>query len=267
MAAQRSHGSRLQRFLRGSLARPAIGGGGVAAFLVAWEVIGVNDIIRSDLISHPTEIVSATAGLAASGELWANVSVSLQAFAAGFAPAVVIGIALGVLLALNRTLRELVDPLFAALYSAPIIAFVPIVVVWFGVGMASKIAMVFLSGVISIIINTITGVQEAYEPAVRALRAFGASRWQVITKAVLPGALPAVMAGIRLGVGRGIVSLVAAEMYVSVLGLGRLIQVYSTSNRAAEIFVCVVLVSAFGLACVTLLRWLEQVLAAWKEGV
>lgn len=255
---------RLQRFVGSRLARPVFGGASVAAFLVAWELVGANNVIRSDLISYPTEIVSATAKLAASGELWANVNVSLQAFAAGFGPAVVVGIALGVLLALNRTLRELVDPLFAALYSAPLIAFVPIAVVWFGVGLASKIAMVFLTGLISIVINTMTGVQEAYEPAVRALRAFGATRWQVIWKAVLPGALPAVMAGIRLGVGRGIVSLVAAEMYVSMFGLGRLIQVYSTSNRSAEIYVCVVLVAAFGLLCVTLLRWLENVLAPWR---
>ncbi len=126
--------------------------------------------------------------------------------------------------------------------------------------------MVFLAAVIPIIINTTTGVNEVSEAWIRAVRAFGAGRRQVIVKAILPGALPAVMAGIRLGVGRAIVSLVAAEMYVSILGIGRLIQVYSNGGRAAAIFVLVGIVSTFGLVCVNALRVLEHRLAPWRGG-
>jgi NitT/TauT family transport system permease protein len=124
--------------------------------------------------------------------------------------------------------------------------------------------MVFLSAVIPIVINTTTGILEVQESWVRACRAFGATRHQVIAKAILPGALPTIMAGVRLSIGRAIVGLVAAEMYVSVKGIGRLIQVYSTSDRAAEIFVLVIVVSSFGLLLVTLLRWLEEWLAPWS---
>jgi sulfonate transport system permease protein len=245
--------------------RPAIGTLAVALFLVLWQIVGAKEIIRSDLVSYPTEIASALVAMIVSGELGANVAASLAEFVEGFVPAVLLGIALGVAFALSRRLRLLVAPIFAALYSAPMIAFVPVIVVWFGVGPDSKIAMVFLAAVIPIIINTIAGVNEVSPSWIRAVRAFGAGRGQTIVKAILPGALPTMMAGIRLGVGRAIVSLVAAEMYVSLLGIGRLIQVYSNSGRATEIFVLVLVVSSFGLVCVNGLRALERWLAPWQE--
>lgn len=246
--------------------RPLVGALAVGAFLAAWQIIGSNEIIRSDLISYPSEIVAALGEMVGSGELGANLAVTLIEFIEGFIPACILGIAAGLAFALCRRLRYLVAPLFAALYSAPMIAFVPIIVVWFGVGRDSKVAMVFLAAVIPIIINTTTGVNEVSEAWIRAVRAFGAGRRQVIVKAILPGALPAMMAGIRLGVGRAIVSLVAAEMYVSILGIGRLIQVYSNSGRAAAIFVLVGIVSTFGLVCVNALRALEHRLAPWRGG-
>jgi ABC-type nitrate/sulfonate/bicarbonate transport system permease component len=123
---------------------------------------------------------------------------------------------------------------------------------------------VFLAAVIPIVINTMTGITQVQESWIRACRAFGASRPQVIAKAVLPGALPSVMVGVRLSVGRAIVGLVAAEMYVSVRGIGRLIQVYSTSERAANIFVLVAVVSGFGFLLVTGLRRIEGLMAPWS---
>lgn len=246
--------------------RPLIGVLAVAAFLAAWQIVGSREIIRSDLISYPSEVVATFIEMSRSGELGANVAVTLIEFVEGFIPACLFGIAAGLALALNRRLRYLVAPLFAALYSAPMIAFVPVIVVWFGVGRDSKIAMVFLAAVIPIIINTATGVNEVSEAWIRAVRAFGAGRRQIIAKAILPGAFPAVMAGIRLGIGRSIVSLVAAEMYVSIFGIGRLIQVYSNSGRAAPIFVLVGIISTFGLVCVNALRALEARLAPWRGG-
>lgn len=246
--------------------RPVIGVFAVAAFLAAWQIVGSQEVIRSDLISYPSEIAATFIAMARSGELGANIAVTLLEFIEGFLPACLFGVVAGLALALNRRLRYLVAPLFAALYSAPMIAFVPVIVVWFGVGRDSKIAMVFLAAVIPIIINTATGVNETSEAWIRAVRAFGASRRQIIAKAILPGAFAAVMAGIRLGVGRAIVSLVAAEMYVSIFGIGRLIQVYSNSGNAAPIFVLVVIISSFGLICISVLRALEQRLAPWRGG-
>jgi NitT/TauT family transport system permease protein len=245
-------------------ARTVVGFVAVVLFLIAWQIIGANDLIRSDLISYPSEIAATLLQMTASGELGSNVSVSLQEFIQGFLPAIGIGIAAGTAFALSRRLHYLFEPLIVALNTSPIIAFVPIVVVWFGVGTQSKAIMVFLAAVIPIVINTMAGIGQVHESWIRACRAFGASRSQVILKATLPGALPSVMVGVRLAVGRAIVGLIAAEMYVSVRGVGRLIQVYSSSDRAAEIFVLVAVVASFGFLLVSLLRRIESLIAPWS---
>jgi ABC-type nitrate/sulfonate/bicarbonate transport system permease component len=245
-------------------ARAVVGLVAVALFLIAWQIVGGNDIIRSDLISYPSEVAATFIQMCASGELGSNVAVSLQEFVQGFVPAIALGIAAGTAFALSRRLHYLFEPLIVALNTSPIIAFVPVVVVWFGVGTQSKAIMVFLAAVVPIVINTMTGIAQVHESWIRACRAFGASQSQVILKATLPGALPSVMVGVRLAVGRAIVGLIAAEMYVSVRGVGRLIQVYSSSERAAEIFVLVAVVASFGFVLVTVLRRIEGWLAPWS---
>jgi ABC-type nitrate/sulfonate/bicarbonate transport system permease component len=258
-------GPSLKSLLAHPQARLLVGLAAVLLFLIAWQIVGAGEIVRSDLISYPTEIIRTFFSMAASGELTTNAAVSLQEFVQGFVPAVLVGVAIGTGFALSRRLRAMFEPLVIALNTSPIIAFVPIVVVWFGVGLQSKSVMVFLASVIPVIINTTTGIGEVNEAWIRACRAFGARRRQVVMKAILPGALPSLMAGIRLSVGRAVVALIAAEMYVSVRGIGRLIQVYSTSDRAAEIFVLVAIVSSFGFLLVTLLRRVEDWLAPWKR--
>ena len=245
--------------------RTIIGTISVVLFVVIWQIVGQREIVRSDLISYPTEVVQTFIRLCASGELGSNVLVTLNEFVQGFVPAVVAGIAIGVVLALSRPTRELLDPLLIAMYQAPTIAFIPILVVWFGVGDVSKIVIVFISAIFPVMINTRTGVEGVAEPWLRAVRAFGASPWQVVTKAILPGSLAPIMAGVRLGLGRAIVGLIAAEMYVSLAGLGKMIQNYSSAARASEIIVIVAAIAGFGFLCVTLFRSLESRLGAWQS--
>jgi ABC-type nitrate/sulfonate/bicarbonate transport system permease component len=114
-------------------------------------------------------------------------------------------------------------------------------------------------------INTRVGVSEIAEPWLRAVRSFGAGQMQIVTKAILPGSMPAIMAGIRLGLGRAIVGLIAGEMYVSISGIGRMIQVYSSASRSSEIIVLVVVIAVFGYSCVTLLRSLENRMGTWRS--
>lgn len=245
--------------------RTVVGTISVLLFLVVWQIVGQRNIVRSDLISYPTEVAATFVHLIATGELGSNVLVTLNEFVQGFIPAVAAGIACGVLLSLVRPLRELLDPLLVASYAAPTIAFIPILVVWFGVGERSKIVIVFISAIFPVIINTRAGVAEVAEPWLRAVRSFGASPWQVVTKAILPGSLAAIMAGIRLGLGRAIVGLIAAEMYVSFAGLGHMIQTYSSAARASDIIVLVALIAAFGFLCVTLFRRIENRLGTWQS--
>lgn len=244
--------------------RARIGTAAVLLFLVVWQIVGSTNLIPSELISYPSEVVGSFISMTASGELVTNSMLSLAEFIKGFVPAVVVGILFGLALSLIPVVRALFDPLLTAIYTAPRIAFIPIIVVWFGIGQESKEVMVFLSTVFPVLINTVTGVDEVAESWTRAVRAFGGSQRQVITKAILPGALPAIMAGVRLGLGRGIVGLIAAEMYVSVAGIGHLVQVYSSAGRAAQLIVLVTVIAAFGFFCVSLLRWFEERLGPWR---
>jgi sulfonate transport system permease protein len=230
-----------------------------------WQLVGARNLISADLISYPTQVVSTAAQMAASGELGSNALVSLQEFLYGFVPAVALGIALGLAMGQFRRVRYLLDPLIMAFYTAPRIALIPVLVIWFGVGIESKVAVVFLGAIFPVIVNTMAGVQQIDPLWVRAVRSFGASEWQVVTKVVLPGALPAVMAGVRLGLGRAIIGVVVGEMYVAVAGVGRLVQVYSGAGRAAELIVLVVLIAAFGFACITGLRLIEERIAPWRR--
>jgi len=208
--------------------------------------------------------VTTTVAMALSGELAKNGAVSLLEFVEGFVPAVVLGIAFGLALSLSRRLRYLFDPLLGALYTAPRVALIPIFVIWFGVGPQSKVFIVFISTIFPVLINTLTGIEGVDPTWIRAVRAFGANQLQVARKAILPGALPTIMAGVRLGLGRAIVGLIAGEMYVSLAGIGRLVQVYSSAGRAAQIIVLVTLISVFGFACIALLRWFEERVAPWR---
>jgi ABC-type nitrate/sulfonate/bicarbonate transport system permease component len=263
-APPRPAGTRLSLALRRHR-RGLLGSASVVIFLVVWQLVGARNLISADLISYPTQVVSTAAQMAASGELGSNALVSLQEFLYGFVPAVALGIALGLAMGQFRRVRYLLDPLIMAFYTAPRIALIPVLVIWFGVGIESKVAVVFLGAILPVIVNTMAGVQQIDPLWVRAVRSFGASEWQVVTKVVLPGALPAVMAGVRLGLGRAIIGVVVGEMYVAVAGVGRLVQVYSGAGRAAELIVLVVLIAAFGFACITGLRLIEERIAPWRR--
>lgn len=245
--------------------RTLTGGLAVALFLAVWQLVGSWNLVRANLISYPTQILAVGASLVASGELGRHALVSLQEFVYGFAPAVAVGILLGLAMGQFRRLRYLLDPLVMALYTAPRIALIPILVVWFGVGMESKVAVVFLGAVFPILVNTLAGVQQIDPLWVRAARAFGANRLQVIASVVLPGALPAVMAGLRLGLGRALLGVIVGEMYVSVAGMGQLIQVYGSAGRAAELIVLATIIAGFGLLCITALRRVEERIGPWRR--
>jgi NitT/TauT family transport system permease protein len=243
--------------------RLVIGTLSVGLFLIVWQIAGSNEIVRSSLISYPTQILGAFADFVRSGELASNALVTLREFAEGFAAAVAGGVAIGLVFALNRPLRYLIEPLFVALNMAPMVAFVPLLIVLCGIDEFSKVVTVFLSAFIPIAINTTTGITQVHESWVRALRALGARKHEIVLKAMLPGALPAILTGIRLGIGRGIVVLIAAEMTVSLHGIGRLIQVYGSGENVAKIFVLVAVVAGFGFCAASALGLLEQRVASW----
>jgi ABC-type nitrate/sulfonate/bicarbonate transport system permease component len=237
----------------------------LAVALGAWQAAGGHGGPLADLLASPVAVVRAGAGLAASGELALHGWASLRALAAGFALGAVAGVGLGLVMGRSRRLRALLDPVVMVFNVTPRIALLPILVVWLGVATASKVAAVCLAAVFPVLINAQAGAQHVEARWIHATRAFGARRWQVVSKVVLPATVPAILAGLRLGLGRAVVTVVVAEMYVALAGMGQLLQLYAHAGRTAEMMAVALLVSGCGGLGVLGLQRLEARLTPWRQ--
>jgi ABC-type nitrate/sulfonate/bicarbonate transport system permease component len=240
-----------------------VGAVAVAVFLIAWQLYGAST--NPIFLATPSAVAAAFVELIQSGELWAAILKSLQGLAIGFALAIVAGILLGILMGRYRTVNAIFDPFVTLLYATPIVALIPLIMLWFGLNLEAKVVIIFESCFFPIVINTLAGVRNVSRSMVDVARAYGASDRQVMTKVVLPSSVPFVMAGIRLAVGRGVVGMVVAEFFTALSGLGSMIIVYQNSFATAKLFVPVITISVMGLALTGAARWLERQLAPWKE--
>ena len=237
----------------------------VFIFLVAWEVSARTGLINVFYSSQPTLVIKTAFEIIGSGELSEHAYISLLEFILGFAAALIIGIPLGLIMGSFRNLRYILDPPIIALYTTPRLALLPILVLWLGIGMESKVAVVFIGAVIPIIVNTIAGIRESDTSLINAARSFCATQLDIFIRVLLPGSLPAVMSGIRLGLGRAVLGVVVGEMYVSTKGIGYQIINYGASIQVTHLMFYVALVSFFGFVTTTLVRGIENHLRRWKE--
>jgi NitT/TauT family transport system permease protein len=237
-----------------------------AVILVTWEAVARLGWVSTFFISQPTMIARALAQGARSGELARSVGVSLREFAAGFGAAVVVGLALGVLAGWFRAVEYALDPFIWFIYSAPLIAFYPLFVLWLGLGPGTVIAISFLLSVTPIAVNTMTGIKNVSPALLVAARAFGARPRDVLWKVALPASVPMIAAGLRLGIGRALTGVVVAELFVPSGGLGSSIAynggLLRTTNMLASLMVIVVL----GVICTQGLSAIEARVDAWRTG-
>lgn len=246
--------------------RMVVGATSVLIFLAAWEMLARSGLVNAYYTSRPSLVMQTGLEIIGRGELADHGYISLAEFFAGFLLALGVGIPLGLIMGSFRNLRYLLDPPMIALYTTPRLALLPILVLWLGVGMESKIAVVFIGAVIPILVNTIAGIREADLSLAQAARSFCATQTDIFIKVLLPGSLPAVMTGIRLGLGRAVLGVVVGEMYVSTKGIGYQIMSYGAAVRVTHLIFYVVLVSFFGFATTTLVRAIENHLRRWKKG-
>jgi len=237
---------------------------GWIVLLVMWEIIG-RFVITSKLFFVPfSDVLAAFSNLLATGELQQHFVVSGQEFLQGYFMAAIAGTVMGFVMAHSRLLREYLEPLLSALYSTPMIALTPLFILWFGIGMASKIAVVFLMVIFPVWINTSVGFVSTDRSYLEVARSFGASRWQSFVQVVFPSALPFVIAGLRLGVGRGIVAVVVGELFGARAGLGYLIFFSSQAFQTANLFVGILVLALTGMFSMAALQRLERHLAPWR---
>lgn len=238
---------------------------GIVLLLGIWQAIGSLGFVSVTDISSPAGAVRAGWNMVSSGELWTNAEATLIAFAIGLALSIAAGVPLGLAMGWNRTVRRLSEPLIAAIYVTPYLAFLPVLVVWMGIGNTVKVAVVFVAGFIPIVVNAVAGIRDVDPLLVRVARSLDASRLQLFTRILLPASLPSVATGIRLAVGRAVLGVIAAELYVSISGIGNLISTYGQSDRTNYVVFLVLLVGVFGYAVTALTGAAEKRLAGWRE--
>ncbi len=234
----------------------------VAAILAGWEWYGRHT--NPLLFTYPTAIAQAGVSLAAGGMLWKALAQSLAVLGIGLLLSVVVGVAVGLAVGRSRVLEGLLQVPLDALYATPMVALVPVIVLWAGFGPVAKVVVVFLFSVFAIVLNTARGVREVDPELLEVARSYLAREVGLWRDVVLPSALPYVITGVRLAVGRALVGVVIAELYTSIAGLGYLIVVYANTFQTAKVFVPVVILMALGVALTWVLQLLEGWLAPWR---
>ncbi|HTM07296.1 MAG TPA: ABC transporter permease [Verrucomicrobiae bacterium] len=233
--------------------------------LVVWEILARVFLENDLLMPAPSGVARSFWKLTVSGELIHHFAATGQEFAYGFSAACAIGIPLGYLMGMHKWLEEWMDPWIAALYSIPIITFVPLIIIWFGIGMLSKTIVVFKITIVELILNTAAGVKTIDPLWLEVSKSLRLSGWQTTYKIRLPAALPFIVTGMRLGVGRALLGVIAAELLASNAGLGYLLRDASETWDSPKLFVTVVLLAAMGIVSFTLIKKGEQKLAPWRQ--
>jgi ABC-type nitrate/sulfonate/bicarbonate transport system permease component len=240
--------------------------GTIAASLLAgallWEIAGRN---TSAVVLAPlTTTVSRLWEMAASGQLTLALSESLILFFSGLGFAILVGIPLGLLLARVRLLRVALENYIMMLYATPMVALIPFILSIMGFGFAPKVLVVFLFAVFPILYNTVEGARSLKPELVEVAHSFRTSEWALWRDLLIPYTLPFAMTGIRQGIGRGLVGMVAAEIFLSASGIGRLIMVNERDFDIAGVLAAILVITFLGVALMALGRALENRFAAWR---
>ncbi|HKV45736.1 MAG TPA: ABC transporter permease [bacterium] len=241
-----------------------IGTVSVALCLTAWEGVVRFGLVNPLFTSSPSRIVSTFVQMLHEGSLGKDIRASGGEFLLGYALAVVMGILLGVAMGWYRDLDAALQPFVAALYSTPRIALAPLFIIWLGIGVWSKIAVVFLVAVFQILISTEAGVRAADESLIRTARSFGANNRQIFATIVLPGAVPFLIAGLRLGVGQALVGIVVGELTAATAGIGYEIAVAGETFQTDRVFVGIMMLATAAILMMWALRQLELRFESWK---
>ena len=235
------------------------------AFFGSWEVAERIGLIDPLFFSSPSLIVTRFAQMVADGSIWPHVSASASVVAFGFLAAFSVGVPIGLAMGQSDTVRGTLEPYVAALYASPTVAFLPLMIIWLGIGLLSKVALVFLGCVVIIIVSTEAGVSQVDRRLVETVRSFTANRRQIMLMIIIPASIPFIVAGMRLAMGRALLMVVVAEIFASNAGLGYLIFQAGGLYDTAQVFVGVAVLATAGMLSNALLRALERRLAPWRE--
>ncbi len=247
--------------MKGGIPPTVIRNVSVLVGLAVWEIYG--RAIHTIIFAYPSQVGWAFIEVTRTGELWFYLRGSLVVLAGGLLLAIVIGIPVGIVMGRRATVEYALEPYINALYSTPTVALIPLIVLWAGFQVKAKVILVFLFCVFPILINTYQGVKNADARLLEVARSFCAGEWSMWRDLMVPSAAPYILAGIRLGIGRGLVGMVVAEFYTAITGLGYMIVQYANNFRTDRLFVPIVVLMILGVGLTSLLRRIERSVAPW----
>jgi ABC-type nitrate/sulfonate/bicarbonate transport system permease component len=241
-----------------------IGGIAVVVVLAAWQALWSAGKISPLFFTGPSSIVVRFREEWTMGRLKSDLAYSGANFVIGVGLAIAAGVVMGVIIGWYRRLALVFEPFLTALYSTPRVALIPLILIWFGIGMWSKVFIVFINAFFPVLINTIGGVKAADRDLLRAARAYCASDWQTFTTVVIPGAVPFILTGVRQAVSLGLIGVVVGEMFGGSEGIGYMVNYGGQTFQTDTVFLGVVIIAFAGIVLTNLAERLERHFSRWR---
>jgi len=237
----------------------------IGCVLILWEIFGrdINPVFGS----YPTAIAQAFWELLTTGQLSAALYDSLRPFLLGYCLAIVVGVPVGLVIGRFRVAEAALGIYITAGYAMPLVALVPLLILWLGLGFAVKVAVVFLMALFPICINTWLGVTAVPKTLIEVGKSFVAPDTVILRRIILPATLPYIMAGIRLAVGRAVVAMVIAEFFTTISGLGAVIINSANNFDTATMFVPIIILMVMAIGLNGLIGWVEHKVAPWQAEI
>jgi NitT/TauT family transport system permease protein len=256
----------------------------VVLFLVLWEgfergwwayllqpLLGpaaARFALKPIFISSPTRVAQAAFRMFfVTGEIWSDLGWSSLEFVLGMTAALAVGIPLGLAAGWYRRFSYAIEPFLAAFNATPQVAFLPLLILWLGTGLATRVLIIVLLAMVPIAISALGAVRTADTRLVRVAKSFGAGDWLLFRSIILPSAVPFLLAGVRLAVGRGMIGIVVGEIYGSASGIGMMINQAGARFETDKVFVGVLAIAAAGVALVEVIRLIEQRVEVWRPRI
>jgi ABC-type nitrate/sulfonate/bicarbonate transport system permease component len=240
---------------------------GIVVILLLWEAVPYLVTLKAGtklFFTPPSQVAETLWTLFASGEIWAPLGVSAAGFAIGLGIAIVIALPLGILIGRSETLNALFDPFITAFNATPRLVFLPLVLLWFGLGLWSKVVIVAFGAVFPLLINTHEGIRNADRLLINVVRSFGAKEWNVVRFVVVPNALPYILTGLRLAIGRAVLGVVVSEFFGSDQGLGVMMVQAASQYKVNIVFAGMIVFMALSLAMTSVVKLMERRLGRWR---
>ena len=259
--------SKLYKFYL-SQEKKILGAAGVTIFLIIWELVGnVLQLINPMFMSAPSLIAKAAIDLFSSGEIYNDLYISGTELLWGYLLSAAVAIPFGIMVGWYKKMSYIFDPFINAMNATPRVALLPLVIIWLGIGILSKVGIIFLGAVFPILINSRDGVKTTPANLLTAARSFGATEWIIFKAVVLPSTIPFILSGLRQGLGRAIVGVMVGELYAATAGIGFMITVAGATFQTDKVFVGVLVFALTGMIGTEILAKIEKRFDKWRPKV